>query len=69
MNSYKVITVCEIYGTNVFFTQAHTPFDAAEKAEKMLSWRAKEKMIRQEVLILDGSKKTWIFESLVDKSL
>jgi hypothetical protein len=61
MNLYKVITECSIYGKNEFNTKAHTPYDAAEKAENRMSWRHQEDIIKQTVIILDGSKQQWEF--------
>lgn len=63
MNHYKIETICSIYGKSIFYTKAFTPFDAAEKAANILSWREKEDILKQEVMIQDGSKETWIFEN------
>ena len=62
MNTYKVETIAGVYGKQITFEKANTPYDAAEKALRFLSWRAKEELETQMVLILDGSKKTWTFK-------
>lgn len=67
MNTYRTRTTCSIYGTQIFLTKAHTPYDACEKAENKLSWRAKEDILKVEVMILDGTKQTWTFEAIREK--
>jgi hypothetical protein len=64
MNSYKIITNCNIYGTFIFHASANTAFDAAEKAESKLKWRYQEQVIKHTVIILDGSKKESIFKKI-----
>lgn len=62
MNIYTVKTYCETYGLFEKTEKANTPFDAAEKAKLKMRQRHKEDIIKQEVQIMDGSKKKWNFE-------
>lgn len=61
MNSYRVETIGEIYGKMIKCVSAYTAFDAAEKAIERMTWRSKEDIQSQRVIILDGSKKEWTF--------
>lgn len=64
MDTYKVETICTIYGKMIKHEKAHTPFDAAEKATKNMPWRHMEDLEKQIVTIMDGTKREWIFEAI-----
>ena len=61
MTNYRVENIFETYGKGIKIEKANTPYEAAEKAQR-LPWRHKDDLIRQHVTILDGTKQTWIFE-------
>lgn len=61
-NTYNVTLNCGVYGEVLGGGKANTPYDAYDKAVSKLPWRWKEELTTGEVMILDGTKQTWIFE-------
>ena len=62
MMNYRVENIFETYPKGIKVVSANTPYDASEKAIANSPWRHKDDLVKQIVTILDGTKRTWMFE-------
>lgn len=61
MNIYNVDLYCGVYGKTITGGKAHTPYDIFERCYKRLPWRSRCEFTHADVMLMDGSKRTWTF--------